>query len=148
MITATENSGSPIIGRIASRSTTRPTAAAKARATATFRNQRTQSGPPRLLTGLEMLVNGMWPSVTRKHTNSAPVAARAPWAKLTVWVALKISTKPNAISAYTEPRPIDFMKVWKNRAGSLASCTAPKIRAAPSTPAKKPIGAPRRGSMD
>ena len=99
MITATENSGSPIMGRMASRSTTKPIAAAKARATITFSPQLIHPGPPRLLIGLSILVKGMLPSVARKLKKSAPVAASAPCAKLTVWVALKMSTKPRAISA-------------------------------------------------
>ena len=113
VITATEKSGSPIMGRIANRSTTSPTTAANARATMTLNDQCTHGGPPRLSRGLEMLVKGMWPArsttlspsektlrfCTRNARNSAPVAARAPWAKLTVWVALKMSTKPSAIRA-------------------------------------------------
>ena len=63
---------------------------------------------------------------------------------MTVWVALKMRTKPRAIRAYTEPSPIDFMNVWKKSAGSLKSCTTPKITHAASAPTRKPFGAPKR----
>ena len=70
-----------------------------------------------------MVVNGMCSSATMKDTKSAPIMASAPCAKLTVCVALKIRTNPRAMMAYTAPRPSDFIRVWKNSAGSLNSCS-------------------------
>ena len=45
-MTATENSGWPIIGRIVTRSITRPSSAAKPKATMTLNPHRIHSGPP------------------------------------------------------------------------------------------------------
>ena len=121
MITATENKGSPIIGRIVRRSMTRPSRAANPRATNTLRIHGSHDGPPRFMRGFCTVVNGMFSSTTRNDRNSAPHIARAPWEKLTVWVALKMSTKPRAMSAYTDPRASAFISVWKNVDGSCTS---------------------------
>ena len=51
VMTATENSGSPIIGRIVRRSMTRPSSAATPRATNTLSTQCSQLGPPRFMIG-------------------------------------------------------------------------------------------------
>ena len=73
--------------------------AAKTMARTRLTPQWNQSGPGRLLIGLSIVVNGMWSSATAKDKNNAPDTASAPWAKLTVCVALKMSTKPSATMA-------------------------------------------------
>ena len=71
-----------------------------------------------LESGFVIVVNGMCSSAARNDRKSAPTMAMAPWAKLTTWVPLKISTNPSATSAYVEPSPTALATVWTMMAGS------------------------------
>ncbi len=89
---ATENSGSPIIGRMKNRSRTRPTTAVPAIATSADRIQPSHVGPP-------MRLPGKFSATATYAVRYAPTDAIAPWAKFTTWVALKMMTKPSASRA-------------------------------------------------
>ena len=87
-MTATENSGSPIIGRITSRSITSP------RRTATTSADSTSAENHDDVVVVAQPATGMRQSTSSIEKNHAPTSAIAPWAKLTVWVALKIEHEP------------------------------------------------------
>ena len=78
---AIENSGSPIIGRIVSRSINMPAAAVIATATASATNQCSHVGPGRKRPGISQSMK----TIDRNHV---PIRARAPWEKLSVCVDL------------------------------------------------------------
>ena len=90
---ATANSSSPSIGRMTIRSRTMPMIVASARAASTDSVHRSHNGAP----GIHL--PGTCRTVANEATRNAPRAARAPWAKLRTWVALKMITKPIASSA-------------------------------------------------
>jgi hypothetical protein len=92
-----EKSGSPTIGRIATRSRINPMTAAQSRERSTASPHWNQRGPPVHRPGMSF-------STAKVATKNAPTEAMAPWAKFTTWVALKMSTNPRARRAYSEPR--------------------------------------------
>ena len=92
VITAIENSGSPIIGRMINRSITSPSSMAKISATISALNHTTYWLSPSQRPGTRQ-------SMSTRLSTYVPTRAIAPWAKLTVCVALKTSTKPRAMRA-------------------------------------------------
>jgi hypothetical protein len=117
VMTATENNGSPTIGRIARRSMTSPSTAATPSATTTHSSHASHFGSM-LASGFLIVVNGMCSSTIRNDRNNAPAIPNAPCEKLTVRVALKTSTNPRAMIAYTDPRASAFINVSKKTVGS------------------------------
>ncbi len=91
---------------------TSPSTAATPSATTTHRSQASHCGSM-LASGFLIVVNGMCSSTIRNDRNNAPAIPSAPCEKLTVRVALKTSTNPRAMIAYTDPRASAFISVWK-----------------------------------
>ena len=98
-MTAMANSGCPTIGRIVSRSMTRPKIAASASAINTWTKNTAilAVSPSAGASGLSKGNSGKPPSEMRMVMNMAPAIESAPAAKFRTWVALKMMTKPSAI---------------------------------------------------
>ena len=111
VITAIEKSGSPIILRITLRSSTSPSRAVSSAARITAENHVTYWLSPSHRPGISQ-------SMRSSDANHAPISAMAPWAKFTVCVALKMSTKPRATMAYSEPWARPLASVWMNRSAA------------------------------
>ena len=90
---ATENNGSPIIGRMKTRSNAIPTSAEAPIANSAESDHCSHSGAP----GIHR--PGMLRVTAKAATRKAPSPARAPCEKFTTCVALKMMTKPMASTA-------------------------------------------------
>ncbi len=91
-MTAIENSGSPIIGRMINRSITNPRMIASTIPTTSAENHTTYWLPPSQRPGIRQ-------STSTIEQNHAVTRAIEPWAKLTVCVALNTSTNLRATRA-------------------------------------------------
>ena len=114
---ATENSGSPTIGRIKTRSMSSPNRAATTKAIRTGGHCAHSGRPGRHRPGKSR-------TVAKATTRKAPSPARAPWAKLITWVALKMMTKPMARRAYMAPKLIPLTSICAKALPSAVACAS------------------------